>query len=185
MPTGLPVALVLLAQAAAAAPQIDGPSAPAPKVDAAASAKKECTTPAAPDPNSRAIVVCALRPQGYRLDPDVLAARRLKKQGEAGRPHNPHETYADHSCATVGPMGCRGQPTIDIFTAGAALATMADRLSKGQEVGSMFQTQPTSSEYQLYLQAKKQREEAEADKAAKAAKAKAAAAQAAAATSQH
>jgi hypothetical protein len=63
---------------------------------------------------------------------------------------------------------------------------MANRLSKGEEIGSMFQTRPTSSEYQLYLQAKKQREEAEADKAAKAAKAKAAAAQAAAAaTSQH
>jgi hypothetical protein len=54
---------------------------------------------------------------------------------------------------------------------------MAQRLSKGQEIGSMFQTQPTSSEYQLYLEAKKQREEAEANKAAKA---KAAAAQAAA-----
>jgi hypothetical protein len=176
MPIGLPVALVLLAQAAAT-PQVDGPSAPPPKVEAAAAAKKECTTPAAPDPNSRAIVVCALRPQGYRLDPDVLAARRLKKQGEAGRPHNPHETYADHSCATVGPMGCRGQPTIDLIRTVTTLATMADRLSKGQEVGSMFVTQPTSSEYQLYLQAKKQREEAEADKAAKA---KAAAAQAAA-----
>jgi hypothetical protein len=78
-------------------------------------------------------------------------------------------------------MGCRGQATIDVFTAAAALATMAQRLSKGQEIGSMFQTQPTSSEYQLYLQAKKQREEAETDKAAKA---KAAAAQAAADTAQ-
>jgi len=177
MPAGLFVAFALLAQAAAAA-QVDGPSAPPAKAEAAASTKKQCTTPAAPDPNSREIIVCALRPQGYRLDPDILAARRLKTQGEAGRPHNPHETYADHSCATVGPMGCRGQPTIDLIRTVTTLAAMTDRLSKGQEVGSMFQTQPTSSEYQLYLQAKKQREEAEADKAAKA---KAAAAQAAAA----
>ena len=177
MPAGLPVVLALLAQAAARS-EVAGPAAP-PTVEAAAPAKSECTTPAAPDPNSREIVVCALRPQGYRLDPDVLAARRLKKKGETVRPRNPHETYADHSCATVGPMGCRGQPTIDVFTAAAALATMAGRLSNGQEIGSMFQTRPTSSEYQLYLQAKKQREEEEADKAAKA---KAAAAQAAAAT---
>ena len=177
MPAGLPVALALLAQAAATS-EVAGPPV-RPTTEAAAPPKSECTTPAAPDPNSREIVVCALRPQGYRLDPDVLAARRLKKKGETVRPRNPHETYVDHSCATVGPMGCRGQPTIDVFTAAAALATMAGRLSNGQEIGSMFQTRPTSSEYQLYLQAKKLREEEEADKAAKA---KAAAAQAAAAT---
>jgi hypothetical protein len=177
MPAGLSVALALLAQAGAT-PEAAGPAV-SPKIEASAPAKNQCTTPAVPDPTGRAIVVCALRPQGYRIDPDVLAARRLKKQGEAGRPHNPHETYADHSCATVGPMGCRGQPTIDLIRTVTTLAAIGDRLSKGQEIGSMFQTQPTSSEYQLYLQAKKQREEAEADKAAKA---KAAAAQAAAAT---
>ena len=180
MPAGLSVALALSVQAATAPSPAYGPASTTAAAPAAApvkEAQRECTTPAVPDPNSREIVVCALRPQGYRLDPDVLEARRLKKKGEAGRPHNPHETYADHSCATVGPMGCRGQPTIDIFTAAAALATMAQRLSKGQEIGSMFQTQPTSSEYQLYLEAKRQREETEAEKAAKA---KAAAAQAAA-----
>jgi hypothetical protein len=74
-------------------------------------------------------------------------------------------------------MGCRGQPTIDIFTAAAALATMAERLSEGQEIGSMFETTPAKGDYALYLEAKKQREETEADKAAKS---KAAAAQAAA-----
>jgi hypothetical protein len=74
-------------------------------------------------------------------------------------------------------MGCRGQPTIDVLTAAAALATMADRLSQGKEIGSMFETTPASGEYQLYLEDKKEREEAEADKAAKA---KAAAARAAA-----
>ena len=138
-------------------------------------AQRDCKTPAVPEPNSREIVVCALKPNGYRLDPDVLAARRLKKQGQAGRPHNPHESYADHSCASVGPMGCRGQPTIDLVRTVTTLATMADRLSKGEEIGSMFETQPATGEYQLYLQAKKQREEAEAEKAAKA---KASAAQA-------
>ena len=101
----------------------------------------------------------------------------LKKKGESIRPRNPHETFADHSCATVGPMGCRGQPTIDVFTAAAALATMADRLVQGPGNRQHVRDQPTESEYQLYLEAKKEREAAEADKAAKA---KAAAAQAAA-----
>ena len=185
MPAGLSVVLVAAVQAAAAPSPAYGPAPAAtaakPVAASVKEAQRDCATPAAPDPNSREIVVCAVRPNGYRLDPDVLAARRLKKKGESVRPRNPHETYADHNCATVGPMGCRGQPTIDVFTAGAALATMAQRLSKGQEIGSMFQTQPTSSEYQLYLQAKKPREEAEI---AKAAKAKAAAAQAAADSAQ-
>jgi hypothetical protein len=183
MPAGFTIAL-MAAQAVAAAspgsPLAYGPdqkAAPAPVAASVKEAQPDCTNPAVPNPNSREIVVCAVKPNGYRLDPDVLAARRLKKKGETSRPRNPHEMYADHSCATVGPMGCRGQPTIDIFTAATALATMAERLSKGQEIGSMFQTTPASGEYQLYVEAKKQREEAEADKAAKA---RAAAAQAAA-----
>jgi hypothetical protein len=185
MTAGLSVALAAAAQAAAAPSSAYGPApaatAPKPVAASVKEAQRDCATPAVPDPNSREIVVCAVRPNGYRLDPDVLAARRLKKKGESVRPRNPHETYADHSCATVGPMGCRGQPTIDVFTAATALATMAERLSKGQEIGSMFETQPTSTEYQLYLEAKKQREDAEATKAARA---KAAAAQAAAVAAQ-
>jgi hypothetical protein len=190
MPAGLSVAFMAAAQAVAAAPSsaapVYGPDPKTASLPVGASVKeaqRDCSNPAVPDPNSRDIVVCAVRPNGYRLDPDVLAARRLKKKGESGRPRNPHEAFADHSCATVGPMGCRGQATIDVFTAAATLATMAQRLSNGQEIGSMFQTTPTSGEYQLYLEARKQREEAEA---AKAAKAKAAAAQAAAdAQAQH
>ena len=180
MPAGLSVAIFAAAQAVAAPPPGPAPAA-APVSASVAQAERECATPAVPDPNSREIVVCAVKPNGYRLDPDVLAARRLKKQGESVRPRNPHETYADHSCATIGPMGCRGQPTTDLFTAGAALAMMGERLSKGQEIGSMFKTTPAKGEYQLYLEAKKQREETETDKAAKA---KAVAAQAAAASVQ-
>ena len=175
MPAGFSIALVAAAHAVAAPSSSYGPeparapaTASAPAATPAKEAPRNCTTPAVPDSNSREIVVCAERPNGYRLDPDVLAAKRLKKKGESIRPRNPHETFADHSCATVGPMGCRGQATIDMFTAAAALAAMGERLSKGQEIGSMFKTEPTSSEYQLYLAAKKQREEEEANKAAKA-----------------
>ena len=175
MPAGFSIALVAAAHAVAAPSSSYGPeparapaTASAPAATPAKEAPQNCTTPAVPDSNSREIVVCAERPNGYRLDPDVLAAKRLKQKGESIRPRNPHETFADHSCATVGPMGCRGQATIDMFTAAAALAAMGERLSKGQEIGSMFKTEPTSSEYQLYLEAKKQREEEEANKAAKA-----------------
>src|SRR5438552_8940664 len=162
MPAGLPVALLLFAQAADAAAAdpshpVYGPAAPAPPKPASApvkTAERECA-PANPDPKANEIVVCAQRPQGYRLPPDIVEARRLKKQGQAGRPHNPHETYADHSCAAVGPMGCRGGPTINLVAAAATLAKMGDRLSKGEEIGSMFVTDPTPSEYQYYQQAKR------------------------------
>jgi hypothetical protein len=134
------------------------------------------------DPNAKQIVICAPKPQGYRLPPDIVEARRLKKQGEAARPKNPHETYADHSCATVGPMGCRGTPTINMIAVAAVAAQMSARLAKGQEIGSMFETTPTSSEYQYYLEAKQRREEKEAAAAAAKVKAAAEAKQAAAST---
>jgi len=175
MPVALPVAIALLAEevaAASAAPShpVYGPAPPATTASSRpppTPAERDCATPN-PDPNVREIVVCAPRPQGYRLDPDVLEARREKKAGAAGRPRNPHESYADNSCATVGPMGCRGGPTINLVAAAATLAAVADRLAKGQEVGSLFVNDPTPSEYQLYLEAKKRREAKAADAAAKA-----------------
>ena len=145
---GLPVALLLSAEAAAQ---------PA----------KECAEqPANTKPNE--IIVCAVKPDGYRISPDLMEARRLKKQGNAGPPKSPHETYVDHSCATVGPMGCRGQPTVNLIAVAAVAAQMGQRLAKGQEVGSMFKTTPAQTEYQLYQDARKRREAKEqADAAAK------------------
>jgi hypothetical protein len=167
MPFGLPVAFLFLAQAAATN---YGPAADAPK---AAPVKTAECAPQAPSPNPNEIVVCAVKPNGYRLDPDVVAARKAKKQGSVGRPHDPHETYADHSCANTGPMGCRGAPAVNLLAAAMTAAQIAERLSKGQEVGSIFKTEPTPSEYQLYQEAKKAREDKEAQ--AKADKVKAAA----------
>ena len=174
MSAGLPVAFLIVAQAATAgqsavygpAPSAAKPAAPSPTNE------RECEAqPKAPKGNE--IVVCAVKPEGYRLPPDIVEARRLKKQGETVRPHNPHETYADHSCATVGPMGCRGLPTVNLLAVAAVAAKISERLSKGQEIGSIFETAPSSSEYQLYLQAKKRREAKEAQAAATAAQAKA------------
>jgi hypothetical protein len=160
MAAGLSVALLFLAAYGPAAAAPPNPAAPPQQP-----APRDCAAQNQ-DPKANQIVVCAIRPQGYRIDPDVLEARRLKKQGSTGRPHNPHESYADRSCATVGPMGCRGGPTINLLAAGATLAAMADRLSKGQEIGSMFVTDPHPSEYQLYVEAKKRREAEAAAKAA-------------------
>jgi hypothetical protein len=136
------------------------------------------------DPNARQIVVCAAKPQGYRIDPDVLAARRMKKKGDPGQPHNPHETFVDHSCATVGPMGCRFGPTIDVVAAATTAITMVDKAAKGENVGKMFVTDPQQNEYQLYLSARAEREAKEAAAKAKAAKEAAQSAAPAAATRQ-
>ena len=148
------------------------PPTPAPKT--ASAAVPDCPRQRG---DSQTIVICTERPQGYRLDPDVMEARRLKRSpGPPVRPGG--RTIPD--CTNVGPQPCQ---TAGINLIGAALtaAQMAERLAKGQEVGSMFQTDPTMSEYQLYQVVKAKREAEEAQKAAeevrKAAEARAKAAQ--------
>src|SRR5437763_6020968 len=148
MPAGSPVVLVFLAQAAAT--PVYGPAAPAVPRPAAAAVKppEPCPTPAQAR-SSQEIVICAEKPQGYRINPDVLKARREKRS--AGRPTRPGPiAMKDNSCTVVGEAPCRGVFTgINLLAAAATLATMADRLSKGQEIGSMFITDPHPSEYQL------------------------------------
>ncbi|MEO8454123.1 MAG: hypothetical protein ABI454_03100 [Sphingomicrobium sp.] len=180
---GVPVALLLLAQAAdsAAAPAdsaraVYGPAAPPAPKPAAAAAK-----PAEPCPtqtgNAREIVICAEKPQGFRIDPDVLKAKREKRS--AGRPTRPGPiAMKDNSCTVVGRAPCMNAPMINLLGAAATLGEMGERLSKGEEIGSLFDTDPTPSEYQLYAEAKREREakDVEKAKAATAKKAKAAAA---------
>ena len=122
-------------------------------------------SPQKPDPNSRQIVICAVKPEGYRVNPDVLEAKRELHNG--GRP-KPPEDFKQNNCATIGPMGCRGS-YFNVMAAAVAAAEMVDRLSKGEEVGSLLVTDPHPSEYQLYLEAKKRREEKEAEARAEAA----------------
>ena len=167
MLTGLPAALAMLAQAAAATE----PSAPA----------KPATVPAPSDrcpstgADSQTIVICAERTDGYRINPDVMEAKREKRN--SGRPVRPGGTPIP-DCAHVGPAPCV-TAGINILAAAATAAEMAKRLSSGQEIGSMFETDPHPSEYQLYKAAKARREAAEAEKAAKKAKAAAEAKEAA------
>ena len=162
MPVGFPVAVLLLAQTGAAS---YGPTTTPTAKDASGVKAPDCAPQ--PDPKNNEIVICAIKPDGYRIDPDLMTAKRQKKQGLGARPRNPHETYADKSCATIGPMACRGTPTINLLAAALVAGQMANRLAKGQEVGSMFKTDPQMSEYELYQQAKRDREAKEADEAAK------------------
>lgn len=178
--SGLPMIMLVAAQAVATAPAATapgaapseahsgyGPTAPAmpkPKV-VLASAPDPCTTTAAKDvsPDTREIVVCAPRVEGYRIDPDVLEAQRAKKNHT--RPRRP-ERLVDRSCETVGPMGCRDGAGINLLAAAVTAATMIERAVKGENVGEMFITDPQPDEYQLYLEAKHAREMREAEQAA-------------------
>lgn len=160
MPAGLSLALLLLAETSGSG----SPPAPPP----AAKAEESCAS-AETKADTRTIVICAQRPQGYRLSPDVMEAKRELRSG--GRRKRP-ERFNDGACS-VGPQGC---PSAGINLIGAALtaAEMAARLAKGQEIGSMFVTDPQPTEYQLYLEAKRRREARGAEaRAAAAAKAKA------------
>lgn len=112
-------------------------------------------------------MICAPRPQGYRIDPDVLEAKREKKEALAGR-HKPPQNYKDHGCQVVGPAPCMDAPMVNLLGAAATAAEMAERLAKGEQIGGMFVTDPQLSEYQLYQEVKLRREAKEAEEAAKA-----------------
>jgi hypothetical protein len=181
MPIGLPVAIVMLAQTASAGSAYGPtPPAPPPKPQPVKAATADPCATAKTNADTRVILICGQKPQGYRLNPDVMQAKREIRS--AGRPTRPGPAaYHDNSRCVVGPQGCQ---SFGINLIGAALtaAEMAKRLSEGKEIGSMFQTDPHPSEYQLYLEAKRRREAKEAELAAKA-KAKAAAIEAQAAPS--
>ena len=178
---GLPIFLMLAAQAASPAETTEqedehgfyGPAVPAPpKPKVKTVATEPCKVTEAKDvkDDTREIVVCAQKVEGYRIDPDVLKAQRLKKKN--AHPRRP-ERLVDTSCASVGPMGCTGGAGINLIAAALTAATMVQKAVSGENVGEMFITDPQTDEYQLYLQAKREREAKEAEQAA-AAKAKAA-----------
>lgn len=185
---GLPLLLVMLAPTATADPpqphQVYGPeAAAAPKPVPAPPAnpeQRECTN-TNKDPNSNEIVVCAPRPQGYRLNPDVLEAKREMRSG--GPPKSQQQRMQVQDNCAVGPAGCQ-YAGINLLAAAVTAATMAGRLAKGEEIGSMFQTDPHPDEYHLYLAAKARREAKEAEAKARAVAAAAKQAQAAAPTAQ-
>jgi hypothetical protein len=156
MVAGLSIALIMAAPAAAAA---QPPAATKADSPAAAASAEACPAPGA---DGRTIVICTQRPQGYRLNPDVMEARREIRSG--GRPVRPGGKVVP-DCATVGPFPCTSAG-INLIGAALTAAEIAKRLAKGEEVGSMFLTDPHPTEYQLYLMAKAKREAEQAEAAA-------------------
>lgn len=158
MMSGLPIALLFAAQAAADASYGPAPPpAPKPKAAAAASA---CAVPPV-DKDKGEIFVCAPRPEGYRIDPDVLKA---SKQARNRTKPKPPERMVDNSCASVGPHGCT-TTGVNLLNAALVLATIAQKAVSGGDVGQMFVTDPELSEYELYQLAKSEREATEAAEA--------------------
>lgn len=158
MMSGLPIALLFAALAAAEGAYGPAPPpAPKPKAAAAASA---CAAPPV-DKDKGEIFVCAPRPEGYRIDPDVLkASKQARNRTKPKRP----ERLVDNSCATVGPFGCTSTG-IDLLNAAFVAAQMAQKAISGGNVGQMFVTDPQLSEYELYQLAKAEREAKEAEQA--------------------
>jgi len=155
---------LLAAQAVAAGPP--APVKPRPKVSSAA-AQQACTTTVPTEPG--VVVVCAVRPQGYRLDPDVTKARKEARNHTLPRGR---ELLRDTNCSTVGAAGCMNQPSINVLAAASTAVAMVRTAVSGGNVGKMFVTDPQMSEYDYYLAAKQQRQETEdeaADQAAVAA----------------
>jgi hypothetical protein len=166
MTAGLTVALAMLAQVAAADPAPSSPpaaTAPEPAAD--------CSQPSA---DSDTIVICTERPQGYRLDPDVMQAKRETHSG--GRPVRPGGRVIPDCATGVGPQPCM-VGGVNLIGVALTAAEMAKRVATGEEVGSMFKTDPNPTEYQLYQMAKARRESEEAEQAAAKAREKAAARQ--------
>jgi hypothetical protein len=121
-------------------------------------------------PDSRDIVVCAQRRQGYRLDPSVSEARQeaqsSSRSAGAARP------AAQAACA-ASPMGCgTGLESLDLVNVALVLGTMAVRAAKGEDWAKAFRT-GGPDEYQLYLQAKQRRAARDAERAAASMKAQA------------
>ena len=177
----LPIALMMLAQTSAA------PATPIPPTIKGKPPQDQAVAATPPEPrcgvpiDGNTIIVCAPKQDGYRINPDVLAARKGNKPDPGGpRPNNPKMRP---DCATVGPAPCM-YGGVNLLGAALTAVQMAQRAASGQEIGSMFVTNPSPTEYQRYQIAKAQREAQEQADAAAKAKAKAVAAQAAAQTTQ-
>lgn len=150
--------LMLAAAAPAYGPALPAPSKPAVKAPAA-----EACKPPEIKKDTTEIVVCAPKPNGYRLDPDVMQAKKQAK--DLKNAPKKAETFADNTCASVGPRGCAGGG-VNVLAAAITAVTMAKKAANGENVGEMFVTDPQPDEYQLYQQAKREREAKEDEAAA-------------------
>lgn len=137
------------------ASSVEGPPAPRPIRAKTASAAADPCQGMRVEPG--VILVCGKR-DDYRIDPDVLKAQRLVHHQVKPKPP---ERLVDNTCQVVGVMGCMNKPTINVLQAVSTAAAMAKALASGENVGKFFITDRELSEYELYQQAKREREERE------------------------
>ncbi len=105
--------------------------------------------------DSRDIVVCAQRKQGLRLDPDVSDAQRAAEH--ARRVATAPTPAAQASCSRL-PQGCgTGLEGLDLASVALVVATTAVKAAKGEDWTKVLKP-GGPDEYQLYLQAKQERE---------------------------
>jgi len=150
-----------VAQGAAVGPP--APPRPRPKLPASLT-PAGCSTSLPTEPG--VITVCAPPPEGYRIDPDVIRARKIARDHTLPKGR---ETLRDTSCATVGPMGCRGGAGISLVGAAVTAVKMVQTALEGGNVARLLVTDPQPTEYEIYLAAKADREVAERERAAQAA----------------
>ena len=143
MISGLHMVMIAAAQAA------DVPHRPA-------QPPAQACSPDAPPAEGDEIVICVEKPEGFRIDPAIMEAQRQAKRKKL----KPPERLADTSCQSVGIMGCRGGAGVNVLAAALTAVEMAKRAAKGENVGEMFVTDPQPDEYQLYLEARRKRDEA-------------------------
>lgn len=127
-----------------------GPPVPAPP----GKATKQSTEPCQPQ-DSRDIVVCAQRKQGVRIDTDVVTAERQSEQN--ARSATATMPAAQKSCSQS-PQGCgSGLDGLDLMNVAVVVATTAVKAAKGEDWTKALKP-GGPDEYQLYLQAKQERE---------------------------
>ena len=137
------------------------PAGQAPASQAPATAPPQECRNTTPSPDKDEIVVCAEKQEGYRINTDVLeASRGAKRRGQRPKIVD-HTTRAPTLCEHIG--GCRALEQIDLIGTALTAAQLAARAAQGESVGSILRTRPEMSEYELYLEAKRQREAKEAE----------------------
>lgn len=120
--------------------------------------------------DSNSIVVCAQRPQGYRIDPSVMEARRQVETN--GRSATSAAPPAQAVCSTQ-PTGCsKNLGSLDLVNVALVAGTTAVRAAEGKDWTRTFKT-GGPDEYQLYKEARQRREAQEAARTVAQMKAKA------------
>lgn len=111
----------------------------------------------------RNILICGQRREGFRLDPDVMEAKRQVES--SSRSTSPEAPTAEAACS-LQPMGCgKSLDSLDLANVAIVLGTTAIRAAKGEEWSKTFKT-GGPDEYQQYQQAKQRREARDAGLAA-------------------